>query len=110
MKVTREEYVLLIRENIDWLDRQPEALEKDHIRRVMVWSIDQLYPPVGEQAEHDWDDSPEVLGKRCKICLASRDFAGPYWEYSDAYGKYTGGVPPPCAKIVGPVKTRWEGL
>lgn len=44
-KLTKEYYQKLIDEDIDWLLKQPQSLERDHIRTILVWSVDALYPP-----------------------------------------------------------------
>lgn len=42
-KLNRWGYARLIKENLEWLDKQPRTLERDHIREIVLWSVKQLY-------------------------------------------------------------------
>lgn len=54
-KLNRHGYEELIREDIEWLDGiRGNSLEGSHIREVLAWSIDALYPtsqPCTEEGE-----------------------------------------------------------
>lgn len=41
--MNRTAYEQIIRENLEWVDKQPRSLESDHIRLVLKDSIDRLY-------------------------------------------------------------------
>lgn len=45
IKITKCAYTKLIKEDLDWLNKEcPAGLEKDHIEAVLRKSIDLLYP------------------------------------------------------------------
>lgn len=41
--MTRDAYNNCIKEDISWLRKQPESLERDHIERILMDSINQYY-------------------------------------------------------------------
>ena len=43
-KLMRHAYERLIAEDLEWLERQPHSLERDHIRVVLECSADLHYP------------------------------------------------------------------
>lgn len=42
--LNKEAYCELIKEDLEWLEKQPRSLEHDHIRQILKWSIGVLYP------------------------------------------------------------------
>lgn len=42
-KLNHAAYADLVAEDITWLDKQPQAIERDHIRQVLRASVDGLY-------------------------------------------------------------------
>lgn len=44
-KVNRLTYEKMVQEDIEWLDKQPKTLERDHIRLILQHSVDHEYPP-----------------------------------------------------------------
>ena len=43
--VNRETYEKLLAENLEWLDRQPRSLEREHIRAILLASAALIYEP-----------------------------------------------------------------
>jgi len=50
-KISRSAYVKMITEDVAWLRKQPDTLERDHIEQVLFWSIDALYLESGVSNE-----------------------------------------------------------
>lgn len=42
-RLNRKSYARLIQEDIEWLMKQPRTLERDHIKMILKWSINELY-------------------------------------------------------------------
>lgn len=96
-RLNRRAYVMLVDENLAWLDRQAASLERDHIRTTIIWSVAGLYdaPPPGP---HEWIESHGPHEERCSRCLATRTIsAGCMWEYFDARNLASGFTSPPCS-------------
>lgn len=43
MKITKDKYKELIKEDLEWLSKMPNSLEKQHIEAVLKNSINQFY-------------------------------------------------------------------
>jgi len=60
VKPTKLDYQRLVQEDLDWLSKQLQTLESNHIAQVLAASIDHEYPPqVNAEIEgwdHDWID------------------------------------------------------
>jgi hypothetical protein len=41
--MNRKAYQALIDENLAWLEQQPRTLEREHIRRIVSWSLTREY-------------------------------------------------------------------
>lgn len=52
-KMSESSYVKLVKENLEWLDKQPRTLEREHIRCIIECSVTQYYPGNGEEGALD---------------------------------------------------------
>ena len=44
MKMGKDSYQQLIKENIEWLERFPDTLERKHIKHILIASVNFYYP------------------------------------------------------------------
>lgn len=44
MKLNKQAFEQLVREDIEWLREQPNCLERRHIEDILEWCVDVLYP------------------------------------------------------------------
>ena len=71
-KLTRAAYEVLIKENLEWLERQPSTLENSHIKKIVMRSAEHEY---GIPCDHDWvsGNNEKVTGAEiCVKCLSVR--------------------------------------
>ncbi len=61
-RLNRPAYERLIRENIEWLDKQPRTLERDHIRMILDQAVEYEYGPIVVDQASVADDAGEVEG------------------------------------------------
>jgi len=52
-KITRSAYEGMIKENLEWLEEQPNTLENVHIKMIVERSADHEYPKHDCGGEHD---------------------------------------------------------
>lgn len=49
MRLNRPAYAQLVAENLAWLEKQPQTLEREHIKLIVQASIDHEYPSTKRQ-------------------------------------------------------------
>lgn len=61
--LNKSAYQKLVKEDLEWLQKQPRSLERDHIEQVLKWSIGQLYQDEIEEMPRCTDQSCPQYGK-----------------------------------------------
>ena len=60
IKLNKDSYQELIEQNIEWLNKQPQTLEREHIKKIVLDSINFYYPKQGQTLHLD------SVSKRCR--------------------------------------------
>ena len=76
--MSKEAYEKLIRENVEWLNKQPDTLEREHIELILWESIKFYYP--------DCLEEKKVVQEIPKITYT--ETLRPKWRDRDDYLEY----------------------